>query len=145
MRRPQGFTLIEIMIVVCIIAVLAAITVPSLLRARIQSNESAAISNLRVMVESQTAYHAANQRYAATFDNLTVPTPHYLDGDWSRARNGYFYTMTGNALNFAANANAEQYNVTGRRGFFSDCTGVIRYQEGANATAASTQLGDHTD
>ena len=73
------------MIVVAIIAIIAAIAIPNLLRSRMQTNESAAISNLRAINGAQTAFHSANSRYTGVFADLTTPPsgPAFLDGDWA--------------------------------------------------------------
>jgi prepilin-type N-terminal cleavage/methylation domain-containing protein len=55
-----GFTLIELLIVVAIIAIIAAIAIPSLLRARVSSNESATIGDIRTIHSAQTAYNGVN-------------------------------------------------------------------------------------
>jgi type IV pilus assembly protein PilA len=70
------------MIVVAIIAIIAAIAIPNLLRSRMQSNESSAIGNLRTVIGAQVAYNAANSVYTTSFADLTGATPSYLDGDW---------------------------------------------------------------
>ena len=142
--KNKGFTLIELMIVVAIIAIIAAIAIPNLLRSRMQSNESAAVGNLRTIVGAQTAFQGANFEYATTFDQLTTATPPFLDGDWTTAKSGYNYVLGGDANAFTANANAVQYGVTGNRGFFTDASGVIRFEEGGDATAASAVLGQAT-
>ncbi len=141
MKKTAGFTLIELMIVVAIIAIIAAIAIPNLLRSRMQSNESAAIGNLRTIVGSQTAYHAANYEYATDFAMLTGATPSYLDGDWATPKSGYNYVLGGTTANFTANANAVEYGTTGSKGFFTDSSGVIRYADGADADATGTPIG----
>ena len=137
----KGFTLIELMIVVAIIAIIAAIAIPNLLRSRMQSNESAAIGNLRTIVGAEVAYHAANYAYTVDFADLTGATPSFLDGDWSVAKSGYNYALGGDTSAFTANANAVTYGTTGSKGFFTDATGVIRYADGADATASDTPIG----
>ena len=63
MNRERGFTLVEIMIVVAIIALLAAIAIPNVLRGRTTANESAAIGNLRALISSLEMARSVNQVY----------------------------------------------------------------------------------
>jgi type IV pilus assembly protein PilA len=145
MKKRQGFTLIELMIVVAIIAIIAAIAIPNLLRSRMQSNESAAIGNCRTVVGSQIAYQAANGEYTATWADLTTPAsgPPFLDGAWEGVtKSGYNYTLGGDTDNFTLNADPSLMDTTGSRGFFVDASGVIRAELGAPATDASTPISD---
>ncbi|MDD2689146.1 MAG: prepilin-type N-terminal cleavage/methylation domain-containing protein [Candidatus Omnitrophica bacterium] len=74
----KGFTLIEIMIVVAIIALLAAIAIPNLFRARISAQESVAAGALRTIVAAEIQYRANNFQFA-TLTELGSTTPPYID------------------------------------------------------------------
>jgi prepilin-type N-terminal cleavage/methylation domain-containing protein len=98
MKREQGFSLIELLIVVAIIAIIAAIAVPSMLQARMAANESSAIQGCRTVGSAEVAYAAINnQSYAALG---TLVTGGFLDSRFSNGFNGYTFadaTVTGSS------------------------------------------------
>ncbi len=139
-RSARGFTLVEIMIVVAIIALLAAIAIPNVLRGRTTANESAAIGNLRALVSSLEMFRSVNNVYPATANwvaNMyTTPDPdfgppsfnHVMDGSAASLTQGFVYTYTsGGAGTYTILAAPQTVGTTGTRTFLANETGLIRH------------------
>lgn len=149
MKRAHGFTLIELMIVVAIIAIIVAIAIPNLLRSRMSANESGAAAGLRTISTGEVAYQAAAIDSTTngigkfgTLAALGTGTVPFVDlSIASGAKQGYVFqatpAFTNNVPSYIATATPAIQGRTGVKTFFIDDSGLIRF-EGDGGTPTST-------
>ncbi len=119
MMNKKGFTLVEIMVVVAIIALLAAILVPNLLRAKLTANETTAQATLRTIATALEMYAAANNgAYADSEALLTGANPKYLDKSYcGQIENSYAYDCALATSGYALTARPTDCTNTGTKSF----------------------------
>ena len=153
-NKEKGFSLIELLIVVAIILIIAAIAIPNLLRSKMASNEAATVSALRTINTSSVAYSTTYGQYPGTLGSLgpmsgtspTSTTADLIDSVLAAGiKSGYNITYTGATASgvigsYTITAAPVTQGVSGQRGFFTDQTGVIRADPTGSATASSTPL-----
>jgi type IV pilus assembly protein PilA len=144
-KRNEGFSLIELLIVVAIILIIAAIAIPNLLRSKMAANEASAVGTLRTINTASVMYSTVYGNYPPSLTDLgpsTSPTSTAADmvdaPVASGTKSGYKFSFTAPSTyqTYSIIASPTSQNITGQRYFYTDQTGVIRYN--LTTTAAST-------
>jgi type IV pilus assembly protein PilA len=155
--KQKGFSLIELLIVVAIILIIAAIAIPNLLRSKMAANEASAVGSLRTLntacVTYSTTYGGFPSSLAAmggegSGSSPTSTASQLIDNVLQTGvKSGYNFTFSGGTADSAGNidyyiinANPITPGSTGLRYFFTDQSGVIRASTTGSATSGSTPI-----
>ena len=151
-NKQKGFSLIELLIVVAIILIIAAIAIPNLLRSKMAANEASAVGSLRTINTASVAYSTTYGSYPPALADLgpdasggfapTSATADLIDSVLaSTVKSGYDFAYASTAPYTTYTINADpQSTSTGQRHFFTDQSGVIRADTQGSATSASTPI-----
>ena len=149
-KRDRGFSLIELLIVIAIILIIAAIAIPNLLRQRIAANETSAVASLRTLNAVEITYNNSYPTvgFACTLSALGPPAGStavsptaagLIDSNLASGnKNGYTFTVAcigggTPTINYQTTAAPASPGVTGQRYFCSDTSGIIKYDSTSTA------------
>jgi len=141
----QGFSLVELLIVVLIIGIIAQMAIPHLMRSKLAVNEASAITTVRSVLNAETLYvtTVGSGKYASMGSLVTGMLVDTVVG--SSTKDGYVFAISLGAADasFVIDARPTGYLNSGIRSFFADETAVIRYTTADSAaTSSSRPLGE---
>lgn len=155
-KNASGFSLIELLIVVAIILIIAAIAIPNLLRSRMAANQASAVGSMRTINTSEVTY-ATTYPTGYSPDLVSLGPPGSGNPVASAAglidsvlaagtKSGYSFTYATSAVNnrndtYTLNAAPTTAGTTGTNYYFTDHTGVIRQNSTAAAAASDSPIG----
>ena len=149
-NKQKGFSLIELLIVVAIILIIAAIAIPNLLRSKMAANEASAVGSLRTLNTACVSYSTTYGTFPAALTNLqsagggtaTSTEADLIDNvlaAGSKSGYSFSYTLGTGAQSYSINADPISTS-TGTRHFFTDSSGVIRFNTSATASASDNPI-----
>ena len=149
-NRDRGFTLIELLIVVTIILIIAAFTIPKLTKSTIPAHETSAIASIRAINEAEMIYASSHPDLGFTPDLAMLGGTTQTGGEGtidnnlaSGRKSGYTFTYTpgekvnGAIRSYTITAVPDQVGSTGQRRFYSDEAGEIHNNSAGPADATS--------
>ncbi len=155
-KDSRGFSLIELLIVVAIILIIAAIAIPDLMRSKIAANQASAVQSLRALNSANVTYSSTyNNGYTCSLGYLIAPTSGNATSTAAGlvdsvlaggAKSGYSFTYStptacGTRVDvYSITANPQTPGTTGTNYYFTDQSAVIRQNSTTTATASDSPL-----